>query len=485
MKIGIKPYLRFWRPLPLLWILASLINPVVMACFVAARANSNVRFYGALVLLPLVFGMGQALIVARAIHQPAFVLLPGARRYFRAMYAVGALGLAAVATVIAELTVQTELPLPGIVGMVLIFLSLGLAWEPVHRWCGSIGLLVFVGALVIVTGVTTEVVREAVLKYPVGILGLGLVMLPAGIALAFDRERVRKRALTLLALFGGSFRALAKQGVARQERLGRSWAREPIGGRFSAWRRALWHERFGGITRTRFWTIMLSLMIGYVLVAFAALAVHLHGKHQPVTADAMAREFYALVWSSSTERHAIPLAPFVLGTASVVTFTLTLAFPVPAFLYPASRRTLMRLSLQVAFIRAVKVSVQGILVIVALAWLASHFAGQPFELRPTFLFALPLTVVPFLPLIAATGLSLVHRPGNPAYVMFSLPGLLWMAVSLASIVAAFLLSLFAREVLTVGGVAAVAVATLATSALLVGRARKLFLASDLIVRSAV
>jgi hypothetical protein len=442
------------------------------------------RFYGAYVLLPLALGMGQALIVARAIHQPAIVLLPGARRYFRKMYALSAVASAIVVTLIARLAVPA-VPLTGGVGMVLVFLSLGLLWEPFHRWYGSTGLTALIVALLIAAGLFVAFVREAVADYPSVFIGLGLLMLPAGVVLALGRERVRERAYSLLVFFGGSFRLLVREGVARQKGVGRNWERQPIGERAQAWRRALWHERFGGISRTRAWLIRLSLMIGYAVAAVVALAVHLNSMHQAVTAGAMAREFYSLIWANGVERQAMPLAPFLMGMAIVVCYALSLAFPVPAFLYPGSRRVLMRLSLQVAAIRAAIILVQGCFLIAALAWLASFLASIPFELRPTSLFVLPLTILPFLPLIAATGLSLVRRPGNPVCAIFSISGLLWMGVAMASVAGALFLSMFPQEVLTLGGATGAVAATLVTSAWLVRSARKIFLTGDLIVRSAV
>ncbi len=471
----------------LFWIYAALINPVVMICFIRPKVASENFFRGALLLLPLVLGMAHALVIARVIHQPAFIWLPGARRYFRDGVALTASLAVVVLVIFAQSTVRPALPLFGCAGVILVFFSLGLLWEPLDRWCGSRALCVFVTAVVVIAYFSVSGVRALLLQFPWIVFVLGCGALPVSIALMFDRERVRERARSLLLMFGSDSATLARERLAKQKKPSADWMREPVGQSLAAWRRVFWHERHGARSRRSFGGIALACAV-MLMVGLAVPALIYFAKTKAaITAENLAQTFYQVIWFHEAKNPALP-EQWLVGAINAsclaipLTFAMWLTFPSATTLYPVSRRTLLTLSVRITFLRMLNVAGGAVAAIVGVAWISSALAGEAFAWRPTALFTLPLVQMPFLPLIAMVGLSLVRRPALRYYVVsntgaFKMIVLLILAVSIGGF-----LSRFSDVVLTPTGVTVSVAAMLFTSALFVFSAKRLFLRSDLLAR---
>jgi hypothetical protein len=370
-----------------------------------------------------------------------------------------------------------------VAGLVVMFLSAGFLWEPMHRWCGSAWLFIGMATVLVFAVFLTEEIRGIVQRSPGWFLVAAAVSFYLAMRTVFARARVRARATTLMAFCGGNMKALARQSLARGQQRGRDWSLGPIEQNEARWVKALAHERFGSTSRSRAWVLMAGLLASWLLLGGAALAAYVYTTYRTLTTGLLAREFHSLVWCVGSERKAVPLVPFLVCLICVIIFLILLTYPRASAFYPASRRTLAKLSVRVAASRALDMTMVTVAAAVGLSWLASVFAGEHFVWRPSTLLALPAALMPFWPWMAGLAFPLARYSGNPAEGAMTAVGLGCMAGAVAMAALAFWLSVFATSVLTWTGIACLLIASAPGWWWLVARARTVYVQSDLVVRA--
>ena len=486
MKAGMKQFFVFWRPLPLLWAAVSLINSVFMTCFLHKAPEADARFFGATMLLPLGVGMTLALIAGRVIHQPAIMLLPGARLFYRKRFLWTAAVLGAALVALANGWTGEAGTVRSVAGLVVIGLSAGLMWEPLSRWYGSSWLLALVALAMGAAGAFAGEIREVATANPGWFQLAGAVAFFCASRVFFAKERVRGRAMTVMLFCGADMKMLSRTALAQHKWSGRDWTHGPIGATdHRRWRAAFAHEWFGAMSWPRACMVVLWFLIVWGMVALGMLASHVKATQQPFTGAVLAREFYSLIWSVGSKGTAMPLLPLVTCLGVLFLFPFVLNYPRAAALYPASRKMHAKLAIQVAMRRTILFTAAGVAAVLAVSWLAGILAGEGFRWRPSSLLAVPLAFLPVWPWIAGLILPLSHWSDNPVRGLWTLSGLIFLAGGVAGAVGAFFLSLFAVELLTWAGVAGLAVAMLPGWWWLSARVKRFYIFSDLIMRERV
>jgi len=483
VKAGAKQFFVFWRPLPLLWAAVSLINPVFMTCFLHKAPESLARFLGATMLLPLGAGMTLALIAGRVIHQPAVMLLPGARRFYQRAFLWMAVAVGGGLVGFAVWTTANALPVGSVAALVFLCLSVGLLWEPLSRWWGSTWLLALVTLAMCVAGIFVVEIRELVAGNPGWFLAAAAAAFFLMSRVIFAKERVRERAMTVMMLCGADLKTLSRVGLARKKWVAQDWTRGAVAATDErGWLAAFSHEWFGAMSWPRIVVLMLWLVGVWAMVALGVVASHVKLTQQTLSSAALSREFFALVWSVGSERSGVPILPFVTCAAALFLFPFVLTYPRMTALYPISRRMFARLVMRMTMRQTI--AQVGIVLAMTLlvAWLATVLAGETFRWRASSMLAVPLALLPVLPWIAGLMLPLSQWMTNPGRGLLTRYGLLLAAGWLAGLASACVLSFFAAQLLTWPGVVCVVIAMLPGWCWLRNRVNRFYLLSDLVAR---
>ncbi len=485
MKAGAKQFFVFWRPLPLLWAAVSVINPAFMT-FLQKGPESLARFFGTTMLLPLGAGMTLALVAGRVIHQPAIMILPGAREFYRRGFLLIAMAIGWVLVGLAIWWTGSSVAAGGVTGLVFLCLSTGLLWEPMSRWCGSTWLFALGALAMTVAGFFAEEIRGLADGNPGRFLAAAAAAFFAMSRIFFAKERVRGRAMTVMLFCGANLKTLSRIGLAQKKWAGRDWSRGAVGAADTrGWLAAFSHEWFGAMSWTRACLSMFVVLVLWAGVVFAMLANHLNATRQAFTGPVLAREFHSLIWSVGADGKVPPIIALTACGVALFFFLFVLTYPRMSAFYPMSRRMFSRLALRIAILRTISLTLAASGVLLLVSWLVGVLAGEAFRWKASSLLAVPLALLPVWPWIAGLALPLSYWMWNPTKGMLTVPGLKLLGGGVVGMLCAFALSMFAEELLTWTGLACVTVAMLPGWWWLRARMERFYVRSDLVVNDHV
>ncbi len=467
-----QPYLKLalrWR---MLW---GLLYPMQAQWLMYVTKHDGVHFIAGHLMFPFAIGLALNLTILDALHRSFSFLLPGSRRLFLKSSVV-VFTLAAGPSIWLAHWRSPEFPLLATVGVVFASMTVAVLWGPSYKCFGSHRLALGWYFFAALCAWRYEEVKAITQFCPWLVAGVSLVLAGLGFKLGFSRERLRARAMEYCiapsnAVFNGKqmqyVQALRR---ANSQSFGRDWERAPIGDSARAWMAALRFETLGAIRRPWLWglTVFGFMVAMFLFVPFMAVEFQAHGRP---TLEAVFKAVHASLFGEPSPFPVVIMLPMFYLLLSV-----TVNFPTPMKLYPASRRRMVDLTLLIALRQFVLAGLVMVAASVGLAWVVCWLVDKPFVFSRVPIFSFPFAALPAIPLLLL-GLLKSKRGG-------ATPNAGVLAIILVSCFGLIIVvCLVFNWVFTPIGLAFVVLGTLVNTLLFVRGVKKFYLHSDLIGRA--